>query len=79
VLVDYNQNAWGRTLASVYSIRPTPQAMVSTPVEWKEIERGIDIADFRIDNVRKRIEKVGDLWAPLLSKQKRFNLQPYLK
>ena len=79
VLVDYNQNAWGRTLASVYSLRPTPRAMVSTPVEWKEIERGIDIADFRIDNVRKRIEKVGDLWAPLLSKQKRFNLKPYLK
>jgi bifunctional non-homologous end joining protein LigD len=79
VLVDYNQNAWGRTLASVYSIRPTPRAMVSTPVEWKEIESGIDIADFRIDNVRKRIEKVGDLWAPLLSKQKRFNLKPYLK
>jgi bifunctional non-homologous end joining protein LigD len=79
VLVDYNQNAWGRTLASVYSLRPTPQAMVSTPVEWKEVERGIDIADFRIDNVRKRIEKVGDLWAPLLAKQKRFNLEPYLK
>ncbi len=79
VLVDYNQNAWGRTLASVYSIRPTPKATVSTPVTWKEIERGIDIEDFRIDNVRKRIEKLGDLWAPLLSKQKRFDLQPYLK
>src|SRR5216683_3021137 len=79
VLVDYNQNAWGRTLASVYSIRPTPKAMVSTPVTWKEIERGVDIEDFRIDNVRKRIEKLGDLWAPLVSKQKRFNLKPYLK
>jgi bifunctional non-homologous end joining protein LigD len=78
VLVDYNQNAWGRTLASIYSIRPTPKAMVSTPVTWKEIERGIDIEDFRIDNVRKRIEKLGDLWAPLLSKR-RFNLEPYLK
>ena len=79
VLVDYNQNAWGRTLASIYSIRPTPRAMVSTPVTWKEIERGIDIEDFRIDNVRQRIEKVGDLWAPLLAKQKRFQLEPYLK
>jgi bifunctional non-homologous end joining protein LigD len=79
VLVDYNQNAWGRTLASIYSVRPTPKAMVSTPVTWKEIERGIDIEDFRIDNVRKRIEKVGDLWAPLLSKQERFQLEPYLK
>jgi bifunctional non-homologous end joining protein LigD len=79
VLVDYNQNAWGRTLASVYSVRPTPKAAVSTPVTWKEIERGIKIEDFRLDNVRKRIEKVGDLWAPLLSSRKRFDLGPYLK
>ncbi len=79
VLVDYNQNAWGRTLASIYSIRPKPRASVSTPVTWKEIERGVEIEDFRIDNVRKRIAKLGDLWAPLLSKQKRFKLEPYLK
>ena len=51
VLVDYNQNAWGRTLASVYSIRPRPLATVSTPVTWKEIEKGVSIDDFRIDNV----------------------------
>ena len=79
VLVDYNQNAWGRTLASIYSVRPTPKACVSTPVTWKEIEKGIKIEDFRIDNVRKRIEKLGDLWKPLLDKRKRFDLQPYLK
>ena len=51
VLVDYNQNASGRTLASVYSVRPTPLATVSMPVTWKEVERGIAIEDFRIDNV----------------------------
>ena len=79
VLVDYNQNAWGRTLASIYSVRPTPKACVSTPVTWKEIEKGIKIEDFRIDNVRKRIEKLGDLWKPLLDKRKRFDLKPYLK
>jgi len=79
VLVDYNQNAWGRTLASIYSVRPTPKACVSTPVTWKEIEKGIKIEGFRIDNVRKRIEKLGDLWKPLLDKRKRFDLQPYLK
>jgi bifunctional non-homologous end joining protein LigD len=79
VLVDYNQNAWGRTLASIYSVRPTPKACVSTPVTWKEIEKGIKIEDFRIDNVRKRIEKLGDLWKPLLDKRKRFDLTPYLK
>ena len=37
VLVDYNQNAWGRTLASVYSVRPRPRAPVSTPVTWQEV------------------------------------------
>ncbi len=51
VLVDYNQNAWGRTLASIYSVRPTEQATVSTPVTWEEVEQGFDIADFRMDNV----------------------------
>lgn len=79
VLVDYNQNAWGRTLASIYSVRPTPRACVSTPVTWKEIEKGIRIEDFRLDNVRKRIAKVGDLWKPLLDKKKRFDLTPFLK
>jgi len=79
VLVDYNQNAWGRTLASIYSVRPTPKACVSTPVTWKEIEKGIKIEDFRLDNVRQRIEKLGDLWKPLLDKRKRFDLTPYLK
>jgi len=79
VLVDYNQNAWGRTLASIYSIRPTPKATVSTPVTWKEIEQGIRIEDYRIDNVRARIKKLGDLWKPLLDTRKRFDLKPYLK
>jgi bifunctional non-homologous end joining protein LigD len=79
VLVDYNQNASGRTLASVYSVRPTPRATVSMPVTWKEIERGLTIEDFRIDNVGKRIKKLGDLWAPLASERKRFRLESYLK
>ncbi|MBW3552223.1 MAG: non-homologous end-joining DNA ligase [Gemmatimonadetes bacterium] len=65
VLVDYNQNAWGRTLASVYSVRPTPTAAVSAPVRWDEVERGIDIEDFRLDNMRDRVRQVGDLWRPL--------------
>src|SRR5216683_4714074 len=51
VLVDYNQNAWGRTLASIYSVRPKPRASVSTPVTWKEVEQGVAIDDFHIDNV----------------------------
>src|SRR4029078_6201218 len=72
VLVDYNQNAWGRTLASIYSIRPRPEATVSTPVSWTEVERGIHIEDFTIRNVPKRVNRLGDLWKPLLSSRGRF-------
>jgi len=78
VLVDYNQNAWGRTLASVYSPRPTRGATVSTPVTWKEIERGIAIEDFGIGNVPARVKKLGDLWKPLVAKRGRFRLESVL-
>ena len=78
VLVDYNQNAWGRTLASIYSPRPTPRASVSTPVTWEEVERGITIDDFRIDNVAARVRSLGDLWKPLLAQRGRFVLERLL-
>lgn len=79
VLVDYNQNAWGRTLASVYSPRPKPRAPVSTPVTWAEVEGGIAIADFRLDNVPARVRAIGDLWKPLLAKRGRFALEAVLR
>jgi bifunctional non-homologous end joining protein LigD len=78
VLVDYNQNRWGSTLASVYSARPTPAASVSAPVTWEEVERGIEIDDFRIDNMMDRIASAGDLWKPLAEKRGRFDLTPLL-
>jgi bifunctional non-homologous end joining protein LigD len=78
VLVDYNQNAWGRTLASVYSVRPKELPTVSTPVSWKELERGVNLEDFRIDNVPARVRKLGDLWRPLLVAKGRFRLEAYL-
>jgi bifunctional non-homologous end joining protein LigD len=78
VLLDYNQNAWGRTLASIYSVRPRPRAPVSTPVTWKEIDSGCRIEDFRLENVRARIAKVGDLWKPLLLARGRVDLASYL-
>ena len=74
VLIDYNQNAWGRTLASIYSVRPTPRATVSTPVTWEEIDRGVRIEDFRLDNVRDHIATAGDLWKPMLLKRGRVDL-----
>jgi len=70
VLVDYNQNAWGRTLASIYSVRPTAVASVSVPVTWEEVERGVKIEDFRMDNAVTRLKKVGDLWKPVVSKKR---------
>lgn len=73
VLVDYNQNAWGRTLASIYSVRPKPRATVSAPVTWEELEAGATIDDFRIDNMIERLEQIGDLWKPVVGK-KRFDL-----
>jgi bifunctional non-homologous end joining protein LigD len=78
VLVDYNQNAWGRTLASIYSVRPRPLATVSTPLTWQEVERGATVDDFRIDNVRARIATVGDLWKPLLQQRGRTNLDKFM-
>lgn len=78
VLVDYNQNAWGRTLASIYSVRPRPAATVSTPVTWEELARGVDTNDFRIDTVPERVQKLGDLWEPVLARTGRCRLDKYL-
>jgi len=78
VLVDYNQNAWNRTLASVYSVRPKPEATVSAPVSWKEVERGVSIASFTMRNVPQRLRKLGDLWEPLLKESGRVRLEPFL-
>ena len=77
VLVDYNQNAWGRTLASIYSVRPKPRATVSMPVTWKELQRGVTIEDFRMDNVPARVRKLGDLCEPLLEKKSRVKLEKF--
>ena len=65
VLIDYNQNRWGSTLASVYSVRPTPKATASAPVTWDELAAGCELEDFRMDNLPARIKEKGDLWAPL--------------
>jgi bifunctional non-homologous end joining protein LigD len=78
VLVDYNQNAWGRTLASVYSVRPRPEATVSTPVTWDEVEAGVRIEDFHLRNVPDRVRERGDLWKGLLGRR-RYDLTPLVE
>jgi DNA ligase D-like protein (predicted polymerase) len=62
VFVDYNQNAKDRTIASAYSIRPLPDARVSTPLNWDEVP-GCDPAAFTMDTVPERFASVGDPWA----------------
>ena len=62
VFIDYNQNAKDRTIASAYSVRPLPDARVSTPLTWDEVP-GCDPAAFTIDTVPERYAAVGDPWA----------------
>ena len=59
VFVDYNQNAKDRTIASAYSVRPTSDARVSTPLTWDEVA-DCDPAEFTIDTVPARVAEVGD-------------------
>ena len=78
VLVDYNQNRWGSTLASVYSVRPRPEATVSTPITWKDVDKGVRIEDFTMKNVPARVAALGDLWKPLLNARGRFDLGQFV-
>jgi bifunctional non-homologous end joining protein LigD len=66
VLVDHRQNGWGKTIASVYSVRPKPGAPVSTPLHWDELTSGLRPRDFGMAVALERIERLGDLFAPVL-------------
>jgi DNA ligase D-like protein (predicted polymerase) len=59
VFLDYNQNAKDRTVASAYSVRPTPDARVSTPLSWDEVA-SIQPADFTLRTVPERFARIGD-------------------
>jgi bifunctional non-homologous end joining protein LigD len=65
VYVDYLQNILGKTLAAAYSARASDYAGASTPVTWKEIERGFDTREFTIRTAPVRFDEMGDLWASL--------------
>jgi bifunctional non-homologous end joining protein LigD len=66
VLVDHRQNGWGKTIASVYSVRPKPGAPVSTPLRWDELKPDVRPRDFTMDVALDRVEKHGDLFLPVL-------------
>jgi bifunctional non-homologous end joining protein LigD len=64
VFVDYNQNAKDRTVASAYSLRPVPDARVSTPLTWDEVP-SCDPAEHTIGTVPQRFARIGDPWAQM--------------
>jgi bifunctional non-homologous end joining protein LigD len=66
VLVDHRQNGWGKTIASVYSVRPKPGAPVSTPLRWEELTEGIRPRDFSMQVALERVGEHGDLFEPVL-------------
>jgi bifunctional non-homologous end joining protein LigD len=71
VLIDSNQNGEGKTIASVYSVRPRRGAPVSTPLRWEEVGEDLDPMSFTMETVRRRIEEYGDLFEGVLTtKQK---------
>lgn len=72
VYVDYLQNIRGKTVASVYSARAETHASVSTPLKWTELTNDLSPIDFTIENVVKRIRRVGDLWAEGMKKKNRL-------
>jgi bifunctional non-homologous end joining protein LigD len=68
VYLDYLQNRRGQTLASAYSVRPRPHATVSTPLNWDEVRPGLYPHLFTIKNMPKRLDEVGDLFAPVIGR-----------
>jgi bifunctional non-homologous end joining protein LigD len=66
VYFDYLQIGTGKTIAAPYVVRAHDGAPVATPLDWKEVKRGLRPTDFRIDNTIERFERVGDLFAPVL-------------
>ena len=66
VLIDSNQNGEGKTIASVYSVRPKPGAPVSTPLRWDEVNERLDPKEFTMEVVLGRVEQHGDLFEPVL-------------
>jgi len=74
VYVDWMQNARGKSLASVYTTRAKPKATVSMPLTWKQIEKGVEIADFTLKNAVGILRKSGDPWAEFFASRQTLKL-----
>ena len=73
VLIDSNQNGEGKTIASVYSVRPRAGAPVSTPLRWDEVNDSLDPSAFTMDAVLERVRTQGDLFAGVLTTRQRLD------
>jgi bifunctional non-homologous end joining protein LigD len=67
IYLDFLQNRRGQTLAAPYCVRPRPGAPVSAPLKWTEVTPKLRPEHFTIENLPKRLAKLGDLWKPLLT------------
>ena len=63
---------------AVSALMKAAYSSVSAPLTWDEVKKGVTIADFRLDNVRARFAKLGDLWKPLLQQRGRTNLEKFM-
>jgi bifunctional non-homologous end joining protein LigD len=66
VYVDAKMNGHGQQVVAPYSVRPLPRAPIATPLRWSEVRTGLDAAAFTLSSLRKRLERHGDLFEPLL-------------
>jgi bifunctional non-homologous end joining protein LigD len=69
IYLDYLQNAKGKTMSSVYSLRPRQGAPVSAPVHWDELKKGLTPDKFNLKNIRQRLKKEGDLWKDIFNQR----------
>ncbi|MFP4061126.1 MAG: DNA ligase D [Bacteroidales bacterium] len=76
IYLDYLQNGKGKTMSSVYSIRPRPGATISTPIEWDELNKNLDPRQFHLGNIRERLAKTGDVWKGFF--EQRINIEKVL-
>ena len=72
IYLDYSQNAYGRPLATVYSVRPRPLATVSAPLGARELRKGLRPERFTISTMPARLQKKGDLWAEFWDSRQRI-------
>ena len=72
VYVDYLQNVKAKTVAAPYALRARPDATISTPLRWEELDARLDPLDFNLDTVPARLEKLGDIWGPVMRKPNSF-------